>query len=154
AVLLAVAAATFRWPVAEGWKAETIPFPLEFAKDLPFKGVEELRFAPGMFKPEADGYWSYAFVWWLDGHPPLDANELQDDLSRYFAGLCTEVGKEKGLAIDPKRFATSLKAEGVAKSKLDHAVHAYMGTVKTYDAFTTGKPIVLNVEVWVWDCNP
>jgi len=50
--LAAVAAAGqpgFRWPVAEGWRKETIPFPLEFARDLPFSGVEELRFAPGMF---------------------------------------------------------------------------------------------------------
>ena len=153
ALLLAVAAATFRWPVAEGWKSETIPFPLEFAKDLPYKGVEELRFSPGMFKSDADSFWSYAFVWWLDGHPPLDAHELQDDLQRYFAGLSTEVGKEKGFTFDPKHFQASLKAEGSTPAKHGHAIHAYTGTVKTYDAFVTGKPIVLNVEVWVWDCN-
>jgi hypothetical protein len=25
--------------------------------------------------------------------------------------------------------------------------------VDSYDAFKTGKPIELNVEVWVWDCG-
>src|SRR3954468_9210935 len=52
-------APAFEWPKPEGgWKTETIPFPLDFAPTIPLQGVEELRFAPGMFKPEAPGYWS------------------------------------------------------------------------------------------------
>ncbi|HEX4824193.1 MAG TPA: hypothetical protein VFV19_07750 [Candidatus Polarisedimenticolaceae bacterium] len=153
ALLLAVNAATFQWPVAEGWKSETMSFPLEFAKDLPYQGVEELRFSPGMFKPDDDGFFSYAFVWWLDGHPPLDQTELQDDLTRYFAGLSTDVGKEKGFTIDPKSTSASVKVSSKEQAKRGHAVHTYTGTVKTYDAFVTGKPITLNVEIWVWDCN-
>lgn len=143
---------TFRWPVAEGWRSETIPFPLEFAKDLPYSGVEELRFAPGMFKPDQDGYWSYAFVWWLEGKPALDAPALEHSLTRYFAGLITDVAKEKGYPIDPARFSASIHPVTAAGDKLGHAVRAYAGTVDSYDAFATGKPLVLNLEVWVWDC--
>jgi hypothetical protein len=46
----------FDWPVPEGWKRETIPFPLDFAPGLSFRGVEELRFAPGFFDPAASSY--------------------------------------------------------------------------------------------------
>src|SRR5262249_653024 len=45
-------AAKLEWPLPEGWRSETIPFPLDFARDLPLEGVEELRFAPGMFKTD------------------------------------------------------------------------------------------------------
>lgn len=155
AVTLALALAvsgSFQWPLPQGWKEETIPFPLEFAPELPYQGVEELRFSPGMFKADQEDYWSYAFVWWLDGRPVLDAAELSSSLKRYFTGLCTAVAKDKGHPVDAARFAASVHALAGAR-KQDHAVAAFAGTVDAYDAFVTGKPIVLNVEVWVWDCD-
>jgi hypothetical protein len=144
---------SFRWPLPEGWKEETIPFPLEFAPELPYKGVEELRFSPGMFKPDQPGYWSYAFVWWLDGRPTLDATELSSSLQRYFTGLITSVAKDKGFTIDPAKITASVHAVPAPKPKLGHAVKAFAGAVNAYDAFATGKPIALNVEIWVWDCE-
>ena len=153
ALVLAVSG-SFQWPIPKDWKQETIPFPLGFAPDLPYEGVEELRFSPGMFKQDQADYWSYAFVWWLDGHPALDAPELNSSLKRYFAGLCTSVGKDKGYAIDPAKFSASLHAAADKRRKLGHAVKSFAGTVESYDAFVTGKPITLNVEVWVWDCDP
>ncbi len=44
------------------WRPEVIPFPLGFAPDLGLEGVEELRFAPGMFDAKAADYFSYCFV--------------------------------------------------------------------------------------------
>jgi hypothetical protein len=142
----------FVWPVPEGWHSETIPFPLDFAKQLPLHGVEELRFAPGMFKPDQPGYWSYAFAWWLDGQPALGQEELERMLLAYFQGLITDVAKEKGFKVDPGRFRASLRPSSGAPAKEGHTVRAFAGTVESYDAFATGKPITLNVEVWVWDC--
>jgi hypothetical protein len=52
----------FYLPTPEGWRTETIPFPLEFAPELDYEGLEELRFAPGMFKEGSADFWSYAFV--------------------------------------------------------------------------------------------
>ena len=152
ALTLAVSG-SFQWPLPEGWRQETIPFPLEFAPDLPYQGVEELRFSPGMFKPDQPDYWSYAFVWWLDGRPPLDASHLSAALQRYFAGLCTSVAREKGWPIDPARIAASLHAVAGPGRKLGHAVATFAGTVEAYDPFATGKPITLTLEVWVWDCD-
>jgi hypothetical protein len=143
---------SFVWPVAEGWRHETIPFPLDFAKDLPFTGVEELRFAPGMFKPEQPDFWTYAFAWWLDGHPELGTKELERSLKRYFEGLITAVAKDKGYPIDPARFAATIQASHGHPIKSGHPVSEYTGTVATYDAFATGEPIVLVLEIRVWDC--
>src|SRR3954469_12003229 len=51
---------SFTWPLPEGWKAETIPFPLDFAPDLRHTGVEELRFSPGFGDPAAPDNWNLA----------------------------------------------------------------------------------------------
>jgi len=153
AALLLAASTSFSWPIPEGWQHETIPFPLEFAPDLPYRGVEELRFAPGIFKPDQAGYWSYAFVWWLDGKPALGAAELNASLERYFAGLCVSVAKDKGQTIDPAKFSASMRLVNSSPRKLGHAVTSFTGIVESYDPFATGKTIVLNLEAWVWDCD-
>lgn len=132
----ATAAATFDWPVPSGWKTETIPFPLDFAPDLKHDGVEELRFAPNFFKPEAPGYWSYAFVWWLKDRNHLDAQALSDELGRYFKGLSMAVGAKK-FKFDPERFKAEIG---------ETAKGTFQGKAELYDAFTTGKPLTLTVE--------
>jgi hypothetical protein len=79
------AAPAFDWPIPDGWRGETIPFPLEFAPTLAYRGVEELRFPPGFLDPGSTHFFSYAFAWVID--PPLpDASALERDLSTYFGG--------------------------------------------------------------------
>ena len=34
-------------PAPEGWRSETIPFPLEFAPDLVYEGIEEIQIRSG-----------------------------------------------------------------------------------------------------------
>jgi hypothetical protein len=94
-----VAAKPEPWPTPAGWKSETIPFPLDFAPQLAHRGVEELRFAPGMFDPAAPGYWSYAFVWRTEDAAQLDAAQLGGELVAYFRGLISAV--DKTLSVDP-----------------------------------------------------
>ena len=43
----------YQVPAPAGWAKETIPLPSAFAPDMKWKGAEELRFAPGMFKANA-----------------------------------------------------------------------------------------------------
>lgn len=137
--------AAFDWPVPEGWKHETIPFPLGFAPEIPFQGVEELRFAPGFFDPTASTYWSYAFVWWLEDPPSFDPSAITPVLREYFTGLSLAVGKDK-FPMDAERFRAELapRTEG-GRTILE-------GRVDSYDAFVTGKPIVLNVEARLREC--
>jgi hypothetical protein len=83
----------------------------------------------------------------------LTAEDLQRHLKAYFEGLTVAVGAEKKLAIDPKRFAAALVSKQAPDKKAGHEVHAFEGTADLYDAFASGKPIHLNLDVWVWDCS-
>lgn len=158
AVLLALGAAAraeapaFRWPVPAGWRQETIPFPLGFAPELKYRGVEEIRFSPGFFDSGAEDYWTYALAWWLEGDPRLDRPTLEADLSRYFAGLCKAVGGQK-YHFDPARFRAKLE-RAPKREVRGHPAQVLQGTVDTYDPFATGKPLTLNLEILTWDCPP
>ncbi len=44
------------------WRGERIELPPRFAPTMTLKGIEEIRFAPGMFKAESDWFFSYVFV--------------------------------------------------------------------------------------------
>ena len=53
--------------VPEGWVAERFPIPIDFAPQIPYKGVEDIRFSPGWGNAFTDEYWTYCFLWYLDG---------------------------------------------------------------------------------------
>jgi hypothetical protein len=142
----------FVWPAREGWKRETIPFPLGFAPTLGFHGVEEIRFAPGFFDPKAPGYFTYAFVWWLEDPAPSEA-ELERAFTTYFAGLCQAVAEDKA-ACGSVSHATAL---AVAKPPLawlgdEHQGWSYRGTIDTYDAFKAKAPLRLDLALVIWRC--
>ena len=45
------------------WRTEIVTFRLSFAPELDYEGHGDVRFAPGMFDPETDEFWTYSFVW-------------------------------------------------------------------------------------------
>jgi len=143
----------FVWPVPEGWKQETIPFPLGFAPDLPYEGIEELRFAPAFFDPSAPTYFSYAFVWWLKGRPEFDRASLERDLVRYFAGLCNAVGKNK-FSFDNSRFKAKLEPSAEPANVAFSPAQSFRGTLDAYDPFKNGngRELSLNVDLAIGDC--
>ena len=99
--------ATVLWPMPSGSRLEVIPFPLDFAPDLSYRGDEVIHFAPHFFDASAPTYFSYAFAWVLSGQPSLDVRELEHGLTRYFAGLCNAVGEGKR-AFDESHFRAAL----------------------------------------------
>src|SRR6185295_13678266 len=109
---LAVAAAAqdadYQFPAPEGWRSERIEFPIPFAKDLDYKGFEDLRFAPGMFKSEAPDYFSYAFLFWVEGSISLEPKSLEKDLMKYYKGLCGAVGKSRKLDLDLSKISVQV----------------------------------------------
>lgn len=131
------------WPTPAGWEHETIPFPFAFAPALAFTGVEELRFAPGFYKPDAPGWWSYDIVWWITSPPDFAVPAMQDALTTYFRGLATTVARGK-FRVDPAAFRTELAR--------DAATGALTGQVHSVDGFTTGRPVTLNVVARLRAC--
>ena len=120
----------------EGWQAETIPLPPEFAPGMP-AGSEVLLFAPGMFDAEAEDYWSYVFLMRIDCGG-LDADGLTALFEEYYDGLINLVAESRGLAApaDPAN-CTFLEAED------GH----YDGRVELVDAFGSLQEVELNVIV-------
>lgn len=133
----------FHLPVPEGWSSETIPFPLEFAPELPYRGLEELRFAPGMFKQGDEGFWSYAFVWWIDRDDRVDVRTLESHLSSYYRGLTRAVGETRSVNVSGARVRVELQAAGAG---------GFSGTVETFDAFTTHEQVRLKVRGEIRQC--
>lgn len=133
------------WDVPEGWRTETIPFPLEFAPGLPYRGVEELRFPKAFLTPEDERYFSYAFVWHIAAPGPADADVLERDLVAYFRGLAVAVGGAERADIAAHPFAAELSGE--------LATGTVSGTVAAFDAFKTQKPVTLELRVWSVPCS-
>ena len=151
AASLAVAAchsggAPFRWSVPQGWKAETIPFPLDFAPDVPHRGVEEVRFEPGFFDPSAEAYFTYSFAWVLDETRAPAPSELAAELKRYFLGLARAVGQDKSLAVPESAFDAKVEADAEAPAH-------YHGVVHSLDPFNAGRPVVLTLDAVTLACG-
>ncbi len=88
---------------APGWRYERIELPPPFAPTLP-KGVETLWFAPGMFDPNADDYFTYAFSLDWDGELAPEPAAVEAWLTDYFRGLMSAVAKARDA--EPVRPAT------------------------------------------------
>ena len=151
--------AAFFMPTPEGWRTETIPFPLGFAPELAYEGLEEIRFAPGMFQEGSEDFWSYAFVWWLPIATPLDAETLSTDLESYFRGLTLAVSEANGF--DPGEAIFEAAIRPVASERDESGSDGsstdgrrFSGEVRTFDAFATRKPVELNARIEIWACQP
>lgn len=118
------------------WPDERIPMPPEWAPGLP-EGYELLRFSPGMYKPESDDYFSYAFaLMWKDPTPP-DLEQLTGILDQYYRGLTKAVAEAKKLRIPADD--VSVKVTGRAPN--------YRATVNMYEPFVTGQRITLEMDL-------
>ena len=125
------------------WRKEVIPFPLEFAPTIALEGVEELRFAPGMFDPASDTYFTYAFLWFVKGKPHFDAAQLEKDLLAYFKGLYNAVSKVENK--NTSGFQATVTSASTANS--------FEAVVRWVDPFTTEKDLTLNLRISKWYCQ-
>lgn len=136
------------WPLPTGWKKETIAFPLEFAPTIAHRGTEELRFAPGMFKPEAPAYWSYAFVWWVKERETQSFETLQGELTAYFQGLISSVATGKKLKIAADSIQVTLHP---LRMKAVDGWQPMNGEATLPDAFNDGRTVELSLWLYQKD---
>lgn len=134
------------------WRGERIQLPPGFAPDLGWKGVEEIRFAPGMFEAGSDSFFSYVLVFSLE--PGSDTSEaaLKREVLTYYRGLSQAVMKGKQLAVDAAGFTLGLEKAARAESAPAGAkeVTAYSGKLTWIEPFATQKDQTLHLEVQVW----
>lgn len=125
----------------EGWRYERLDLPLDFAPELPYKGFEELRFAPGMFTAGAKDFWSYAFVIQTTTPEKLGARELTTILRSYYGGLCEAVAAGKGFDFERKSLRIAMEDHG----------DRFVASIDMIDAFVTGEPLSLRLELSVFE---
>lgn len=124
------------------WQFERFTLPPEFAPGIPYKGVEELRFSPGMFVKDSASYFSYAFVAELDHTTSLSQEAIKNYLLDYFRGLCSSTAKQRKLSVDTSKISVAIeKTGGSGKDAF------YNATLNVFGVFADGAPVKLNMEI-------
>ena len=141
-----------------GWGGETIQLSPGFAPEMKLKGLEHIRFAPGVMDPESATFFSYAFVFELEPMPELTETVVEEEFLKYYRGLCKAVLKGKLPEVDPSKFTLELK-----RAKSDATINPddqkadmpvlYTGTLEWVEPFATKKPQTLNLDIQTWTRN-
>jgi len=142
----------YQLPTPTGWRKEHFALPPSFAPDMNWKGSEELRFAPGMFKANAPDFFCYAFLFWLSDDAEVDGKTLERELLAYYRGLSSAVSKSKKREVDTKAFTLTITAAGQQPDKRPggEAAAGFVGELKWTEPFATGKPQALHLEIQSW----
>ncbi|EDP96765.1 hypothetical protein U8527_00480 [Kordia algicida OT-1] len=127
------------------WGKEIISMPIHFAPQIPYKGVEEIRFAPNWSKQGKDDFWSYVFVWDINLNKELTATDLETYMQYYFDGLMRVVNKEKEKKL-PKTVALFIKKEKSTNG------NEFIGKLQIYNAFHTKDVMLLHCAVTQYYC--
>lgn len=138
--------APYMLPAPEGWGVERFPIPIVFAPGIPYTGVEDIRFAPGWGKAKSEEYWSYAFLWYLDGKVRTNARVIASNLKMYYDGLVSANGSNiPGEKLIPvlTDFAKVKKTAG--------DLATFSGTVKMTN-YMNQEPITLICKVHLKKC--
>ena len=126
----------YELPTPKGWGTEKIPFPINFAPSIDYKGVEEIRFMPNWANKDSANYWSYVFVWYLDGITVFEPSVLEEKMKIYYEGLAAivkSVPREKLIPV-------------IAKFKYDPMPKGqnrdFTGTIEMLDYMTATKQVL------------
>ena len=144
---------TFHWETGPGWFGERIKLPPGFSPTMSWKGIEEIRFAPGMFKADQPDFFSYALVFSLEPDADVSPSGLRKQILLYYQGLSSQVSAGKGRKVNISKFAIDLKPakdlSGFAPKQAKGST-AYLATLKWIEPFATGKPQDLHLEIHAW----
>jgi len=131
----------------KGWDVERFLIPISFAPAIPYKGVEDIRFTPGWAKKTTNEYWSYAFLWYLDGKVALDAKTIENNLKAYYSGLIKVNSDSAKIADKLFPVTSSIRARTTEKEDLK----TFEGSVTMLD-YMSKQAITLNVVIHVRIC--
>jgi len=141
--------APYQMPSPKGWRKERIKLPPAFAPNMNWKGHEDIRFAPGMFDPKSDSFFSYDILFWIEGKRAPTQKELQQKIAIYYQGLSKALlaGCKPGLK--PMQAVVKLKAvESLEKTPLDKRPEArYAGELAWTEPFVSARKQTLRLEL-------
>jgi hypothetical protein len=138
--------APYSFPVPKDWTIERFLIPISFAPGILYRGVEDIRFTPGWGNVKSDDYWSYAFLWYLEGPIKINAAIIDSNLKTYYTGLIAVNGRN----IDAGKSIPVVTAfKEVQKEKGDSKTFA--GTITMLD-YMQQKPITLHCKTHIRSC--
>jgi len=129
------------------WDVERFLIPISFAPEIPYKGVEDIRFTPGWGKINSDEYWSYAFLWYLEGTPKTNTETVKNNLTAYYIGL---IAVNQGDTPAKKTVPVKTKIKEIKAEKGD--LKTFRGTIHMLD-YMAQKPMSLNCVVHLKTCS-
>jgi hypothetical protein len=144
----AVASVAAQVAAPAGWRSQSFQFPLQFAPSIPYEGTEHVRFSPTWTHFADDDGFTYVVLWELK-RKPLEAAELERALDVYFDGLMELATKTRNIedpgtvsqvALHPMSTPTGWSA-------------ATGGKLWTWNAFSKGEALTLNLEVTQRECT-
>ena len=135
--------APYHLAIPKDWTIERFLIPISFAPRIPYKGVEDIRFTPGWGNVNSDEYWTYAFLWYLDGAPKMDAKMIADNLKAYYTGLIN-INRENYKVPVEKLIPVLTSFNGIQAHNRD--LTTYTGTIEMLD-YMQQKPITLHCIV-------
>lgn len=141
----------YEFSVPAGWQEEKIAFPIDFAPQIVYTGVENLRFMPGWSSTNSEEHWSYIFLWWLDGTPSIDAQVLQENLKAYYTGLVGRNIKKRFIPADKVTpVVATIKKTGTSTGDIE----TYSGAILITDYLDVQfNPITLNCAIHKKNCG-
>jgi hypothetical protein len=132
----------------ENWRAQKFDFPLQFAPSIPYEGTEHVRFGPTWTHfADEDGF-TYILLWDLK-RDPLEPEELERALDVYFDGLMELATKTR--KIDDPGTVSQVSLHPMAAPEGWSVAQG--GRIWTWNAFSKGEPLVVNLEVTQRTCT-
>jgi hypothetical protein len=132
----------------DNWRAQSFQFPLGFAPSIPYEGTEYVRFSPSWARFSEDDAFTYVLLWDLK-RKPLDTAELERALNVYFDGLMEVATRTR--KIDDPGTVSQVSLHPMAAP--EGWASALGGRVWTWNAFSKGEPLVLNLEITQRACS-
>ena len=139
---------SYNLTIPQGWNVERFGIPIDFAPSIPYNGVEDLRFAPGWSDPKSNDYWTYAFLWYLDGRPESNPQIIEENLTAYYNGL---VGRNIEKRKIPKDKLVQVKVKVKQTSTGNEDLQTYSGTIDMLD-YMSLTPMTLNCIIHIKLC--
>ncbi len=131
----------------DDWRFEQFSLPPEFAPAVKYKGIEELRFAPGWGRKGAPDYFTLIFGVRFDDTKSVSREDIKDYLQTYFRELCSYTVKSRKLnPIDTSAISLSIE-----KKPTTDKTRMYNVTLQMFGVFTDGSPVTLNMEIKVME---
>jgi len=147
--LYSAAALAANFPTPAGWRADSFRFPLAFAPSIPYDGTQSVRFAPTFARFGTPAGFTHVVLWDIKPEP-LEGTQLERAIAVYLDGLMDNVARGRKLDELPVPAAVNLHPMGKPAGWDD----AYAGTVHTWNAFSRGEELRIEIEATTRRCAP